>query len=65
MRLDEVMPGVPAGAESVDVSDLADDRQVQTGALLFFVSGFTRDGPGQMPRVWAGLGVVPDHVVPV
>jgi UDP-N-acetylmuramoyl-L-alanyl-D-glutamate--2,6-diaminopimelate ligase len=45
MRLDQVMPGAPAGARDIEVSDLAyDNRQVRPGTLFFCVAGFTRDG---------------------
>src|ERR1019366_8817448 len=45
MRLDEVMPDVPAGAREVEITDLVyDDRQAEPGSLFFCVSGFTRDG---------------------
>jgi len=47
MRLDEVMPGVPAGAGAgeIEVTDLAyDNRAVEPGTLFFCVPGFTRDG---------------------
>jgi UDP-N-acetylmuramoyl-L-alanyl-D-glutamate--2,6-diaminopimelate ligase len=45
MRLDQVMPGAPAGAGEVQVTDLAyDNRRVGPGTLFFCVRGFTRDG---------------------
>jgi UDP-N-acetylmuramoyl-L-alanyl-D-glutamate--2,6-diaminopimelate ligase len=45
MRLDEVIPGVPAGAGEIEVTDLAyDNRAVKPGTLFFCVPGFTRDG---------------------
>lgn len=45
MRLDEVMPGVPAGAGEIEVAELAyDNRAVKPGTLFFCVPGFTRDG---------------------
>ncbi|HKO26651.1 MAG TPA: UDP-N-acetylmuramoyl-L-alanyl-D-glutamate--2,6-diaminopimelate ligase [Solirubrobacteraceae bacterium] len=45
MRLDEVMPGVPAVAGALDIAQLAyDTRSVASGTLFFCVPGFTRDG---------------------
>src|ERR1019366_3629037 len=45
MRLDQVMPGAPAGATDIEVTDLTcDNRQVTPGTLFFCVLGFTRDG---------------------
>jgi UDP-N-acetylmuramoyl-L-alanyl-D-glutamate--2,6-diaminopimelate ligase len=45
MRLDQVLPGAPAGAGQVEVSDLAyDNRRARPGTLFFCVPGFTRDG---------------------
>jgi UDP-N-acetylmuramoyl-L-alanyl-D-glutamate--2,6-diaminopimelate ligase len=45
MRLDDVIPGAPAGAGEIEVTDLAyDNRRVTPGALFFCVPGFTRDG---------------------
>jgi len=45
MRLDQVIPGAPASARRVEVTDLAyDDRVVRPGTLFFCVPGFTRDG---------------------
>ncbi|MGI8505783.1 MAG: UDP-N-acetylmuramoyl-L-alanyl-D-glutamate--2,6-diaminopimelate ligase [Solirubrobacteraceae bacterium] len=45
MRLDQVMPGAPAGARDVEVSGIAyDNREVMPGTLFFCVPGFTRDG---------------------
>jgi UDP-N-acetylmuramyl tripeptide synthase len=45
IRLDQVIPGAPAGARDVDVTDLAyDNRAVAPGTLFFCVPGFTRDG---------------------
>jgi UDP-N-acetylmuramoyl-L-alanyl-D-glutamate--2,6-diaminopimelate ligase len=45
MRLDQVMPGAPAGIHSLEISDLAyDNRQVTPGTLFFCVAGLTRDG---------------------
>ncbi len=43
MRLDQVMPGAPAG--ELEVTDLAyDNRRAGPGTLFFCVPGFTRDG---------------------
>jgi UDP-N-acetylmuramoyl-L-alanyl-D-glutamate--2,6-diaminopimelate ligase len=43
MRLDQVIPGAPAGA--TEVSDLAyDNRAAVPGTLFFCVPGFSRDG---------------------
>jgi UDP-N-acetylmuramoyl-L-alanyl-D-glutamate--2,6-diaminopimelate ligase len=45
MRLDQVLPGAPAGAGQVEVTDLAyDNRRAGPGTLFFCVPGFTRDG---------------------
>src|SRR5450755_2630487 len=45
MRLDQVIPGAPAGAREIEVTDLAyDNRLVRPGTLFFCVPGFTRDG---------------------
>ena len=45
MRLEEVIPGAPAGARDVEVTGLAyDNREARPGTLFFCVSGFTRDG---------------------
>ncbi len=45
MRLDGVIPGVPAAAGTVKITNLAyDNRQVEPGTLFFCVPGFTRDG---------------------
>ncbi len=45
MRLEQVIPGAPAGARDVEVTDLAyDNRAVRPGTLFFCVPGFTRDG---------------------
>jgi UDP-N-acetylmuramoyl-L-alanyl-D-glutamate--2,6-diaminopimelate ligase len=45
MRLDQVIPGAPAGAREVEVSDLTyDNRAAVPGTLFFCVPGFTRDG---------------------
>jgi UDP-N-acetylmuramoyl-L-alanyl-D-glutamate--2,6-diaminopimelate ligase len=45
MRLDQVIPGAPAGARDIEVTDLAyDNRLVRPGTLFFCVPGFTRDG---------------------
>ena len=45
MRLDQVIPGAPAGAQEIEVSDLAyDNRASVPGTLFFCVPGFTRDG---------------------
>ena len=45
MRLDHLLPGVPAAARQIDVTNLAyDNRQVTPGTLFFCVPGATRDG---------------------
>jgi UDP-N-acetylmuramoyl-L-alanyl-D-glutamate--2,6-diaminopimelate ligase len=45
MQLDDVMPGVPAGARKLEITGLAyDDRGAAPGSLFFCVPGFTRDG---------------------
>jgi UDP-N-acetylmuramoyl-L-alanyl-D-glutamate--2,6-diaminopimelate ligase len=45
MRLADVIPGAPAPARDLEVTDLAyDNRQVTPGTLFFCVPGFTRDG---------------------
>jgi UDP-N-acetylmuramoyl-L-alanyl-D-glutamate--2,6-diaminopimelate ligase len=45
MRLQEVIPGAPAGARDIDIVGLAyDTRSVVPGTLFFCVPGFTRDG---------------------
>jgi UDP-N-acetylmuramoyl-L-alanyl-D-glutamate--2,6-diaminopimelate ligase len=45
MRLDEVIPGAPAGAREIEVAGLAyDNRAARPGTLFFCVPGFTRDG---------------------
>jgi UDP-N-acetylmuramoyl-L-alanyl-D-glutamate--2,6-diaminopimelate ligase len=45
MRLDRVMPDVPAGAGEIEISRLAyDNRLAEPGTLFFCVPGFTRDG---------------------
>jgi UDP-N-acetylmuramoyl-L-alanyl-D-glutamate--2,6-diaminopimelate ligase len=45
MRLDEVIPGAPAGARDIPIGALAyDNRIVGPGTLFFCVPGFTRDG---------------------
>ncbi len=45
MRLDQVIPGAPAAAGGVEVTDLAyDNRVAGPGTLFFCVVGFTRDG---------------------
>src|SRR5438270_13880974 len=45
MRLDEVIPGAPAGAAAVEISSLAyATDQVEPRTLFFCVPGFTRDG---------------------
>jgi len=45
MRLDQVMPGAPAGAREIEVTNLAyDNRAATPGTLFFCVPGFTRDG---------------------
>jgi UDP-N-acetylmuramoyl-L-alanyl-D-glutamate--2,6-diaminopimelate ligase len=54
MRLQEVMPGVPAPAGDLEVSHLAyDNRDVRAGTLFFCVPGFTRDGHEFAPRAIA------------
>ena len=76
MRLDQVMPGAPAGATDIEVTDLTyDNRQVTPGTLFFCVLGFTRDGHEFAPEAIArgavalvvqralGLGV-PEIAVP-
>ena len=76
MRLDQVMPGAPAGATDIEVTDLTyDNRQVTPGTLYFCVLGFTRDGHEFAPEAIArgavalvvqhalGLGV-PEIAVP-
>jgi UDP-N-acetylmuramoyl-L-alanyl-D-glutamate--2,6-diaminopimelate ligase len=62
MRLDQVMPDAPAGAEDVEVSDLAyDNRCTGPGTLFFCVPGFTTDGhdfaPDAVARGAVGLVV--------
>jgi UDP-N-acetylmuramoyl-L-alanyl-D-glutamate--2,6-diaminopimelate ligase len=76
MRLDQVMPGAPAGATDIEVTDLTyDNRRVTPGTLFFCVLGFTRDGhefaPEAIPRgavalvVQRPLGLgVPEIAVP-
>jgi UDP-N-acetylmuramoyl-L-alanyl-D-glutamate--2,6-diaminopimelate ligase len=45
MRLDEVIPGAPAGAGTLEITGLAyDNRCVTPGTLFFCVPGMTRDG---------------------
>ena len=45
MRLDEILPGAPAAAGEVEISNLTyDNRAVKPGTLFFCVPGFTRDG---------------------
>jgi len=45
MRLDQLLPDVPAGAADVEIASLAyDNRRVGPGTLFFCVPGFTRDG---------------------
>jgi UDP-N-acetylmuramoyl-L-alanyl-D-glutamate--2,6-diaminopimelate ligase len=45
MRLQAVIPGAPASARDIEITDLAyDTRQVTAGTLFFCVPGFTRDG---------------------
>jgi len=45
MRLEDVLPGAPAGARGVEVTGLAyNSRSVTAGTLFFCVRGFTRDG---------------------
>jgi UDP-N-acetylmuramoyl-L-alanyl-D-glutamate--2,6-diaminopimelate ligase len=45
MRLEQVIPGVPAAVADVEISSLAyDTRQVEPGSLFFCVPGFSRDG---------------------
>ena len=45
MRLDRLIPGVPAAARHVEITGLAyDNRVVTAGTLFFCVPGFTRDG---------------------
>jgi len=54
MKLDQVMPGAPAGAAGVDITGLAyDTRAVQPGTLFFCVPGFTRDGHEFAPEAIA------------
>ena len=70
------MPGAPAGATDIEVTDLTyDNRQVTPGTLFFWVLGFTRDGHQFAPEAIArgavalvvqralGLGV-PEIAVP-
>jgi UDP-N-acetylmuramoyl-L-alanyl-D-glutamate--2,6-diaminopimelate ligase len=76
MRLQSVMPGAPAGAGDLDITNLAyDNRQVTPGGLFFCVPGYTRDGHEFAPAAVQngavalvverplGLGV-PEVVVP-
>src|ERR1019366_3241607 len=76
MRLDQVMPGAPAGATDIEVTDLTyENRQVTPGTLFFCVLGFPRDGHEFAPEAIArgavalvvqralGLGV-PEIAVP-
>jgi len=45
MRLDQVVPGVPLGAQDLHITNLAyDNRRVTPGALFFCVPGAVRDG---------------------
>jgi UDP-N-acetylmuramoyl-L-alanyl-D-glutamate--2,6-diaminopimelate ligase len=45
MLLQDVIPGSPADAGRVEITELAyDTRQVIPGTLFFCVPGFTRDG---------------------
>jgi UDP-N-acetylmuramoyl-L-alanyl-D-glutamate--2,6-diaminopimelate ligase len=45
MRLDQLIPRVPAEVRAVEVTDVAyDNRAVKPGTLFFCVPGFTRDG---------------------
>ena len=45
MRLDRLIPGVPADARDVEITGLAyDNRFVTEGTLFFCVPGYTRDG---------------------
>ncbi|MGA2014127.1 MAG: UDP-N-acetylmuramoyl-L-alanyl-D-glutamate--2,6-diaminopimelate ligase, partial [Solirubrobacteraceae bacterium] len=45
MRLQQILPGAPAGAGDVEIGGLAyDNRLVEPGTLFFCVPGFTRDG---------------------
>jgi UDP-N-acetylmuramoyl-L-alanyl-D-glutamate--2,6-diaminopimelate ligase len=45
MRLEFVMPGAPAGAGHLDITNLSyDNRQVKPGGLFFCVPGYTSDG---------------------
>jgi UDP-N-acetylmuramoyl-L-alanyl-D-glutamate--2,6-diaminopimelate ligase len=54
MRLDQVMPGAPAGATDIEVTDLTyDNRRVTPGTLFFCVLGFTRDGHEFAPEAIA------------
>ncbi len=54
MRLDQVMPGAPAGAGDVQVTGLAyDHRSAGPGTLFFCVVGLTRDGHDFAPEAVA------------
>jgi UDP-N-acetylmuramoyl-L-alanyl-D-glutamate--2,6-diaminopimelate ligase len=45
MRLDQLMPGAPAGARELEITALTyDNRLAGPGSLFFCVPGFTRDG---------------------
>ena len=64
MRLDEVMPGAPAGARDVEVAGLAyDNREARPGTLFFCVPGFTRDGHDFAPDALArgAVALVVEH----
>ena len=51
MRLADVIPGAPADAGEIEITDLAyDNRRVSPGALFFCVPGFTRDGHDYAPE---------------
>jgi UDP-N-acetylmuramoyl-L-alanyl-D-glutamate--2,6-diaminopimelate ligase len=57
MRLQEVMPGAPAGGE-IEIAELAyDTGSVKPGTLFFCVAGFTRDGHEFAPQAIASGAV--------
>jgi UDP-N-acetylmuramoyl-L-alanyl-D-glutamate--2,6-diaminopimelate ligase len=76
VRLDRVLPRVPAQAADLEITNLAyDTRAVGPGALFFCVPGFTRDGHEFAPEAIAAGAValvvqrplrlsVPEIVVP-
>jgi UDP-N-acetylmuramoyl-L-alanyl-D-glutamate--2,6-diaminopimelate ligase len=54
MRLEEVIPGVPAADGQLQITQLAyDNRRVTPGTLFFCVPGFTRDGHDFAPDALA------------